>query len=373
MMEQTYAAGDPVRCTDLIREERLYIFKQVITHPHLMAAAQALEEAIREPGGALIIFLCGPTGVGKTILKNHAMRWDSERTPILSLFARPPLYGSFSWREFLQSGISTLEQLLIGRKIIIDNDKEKTLVARQGESESGSGPLQKIRNDYLRSSLETAMKRCRTTAVFIDDAQHLARVSGKRQLQNQLDCLKSMAEATETPHVLIGTYELLALLHVSAQAIARSRLIHFPRYGSTDEELFEFKGVLSAFQDLLPFEEPTDILLKHWEFCYERSLGCIGLLHIMLTRAVHAALWADETKLNQHYLEHFAFSAAESYAILRETYACETELAYTSDGAELRQMLGMKPQSAIRQAISRTGSRARFGVKERRPIRDQAE
>jgi AAA domain len=376
MMKQTqHAVGDQVRCAYLTKEERVHTFNQVIMHPLLMAAAQALEEAIREPGSALIIFVCEPAGFGKTTLKNLALQPNMEmkRAPFLSLLARPPLYGSFSWREFLLNGISTLEQPLIGRKDIIENDEEKAQVLHQGRSRSGSRTLLRIRDDDLRISFETAMKRRCLSAVIIDDAQHLGRVSGKRQLQNQLDCLKSMAETTGTPHVLIGTYELFSLLHVSAQAMGCNDFIHFPRYGSTDEELSQFRGVLSTFQHMLPFEEATDILLEHWEFCYERSLGCIGLLHFMLTRAVRAALWAEETKLSQRYLERYAISSVESYAILRETYDFETELAYTPSSADLRQLLGMKPQSSFRQKISRTHPRARFKVKERKPILDQAE
>lgn len=374
-MTQSNSSEERARYAQMKREECLDAFMHMIEHPHLITAAQAVSEAIRETGGALLIFVCGPVGVGKTTLKNLAIQpnMEMERESILSLLARPALYGSFSWREFLQNGISTLEQPLIGRKDIIENNEEKAQVVLKDETRLGSRPLPRIRDDDLRISFETAMKRRRLSAVIIDDAQHLGRVSGKQKLQNQLDCLKSMAETTGTPHVLIGTYELFSLLNVSAQATGRSDFIHFPRYGSTDEELSQYRGVLSTFQDLLPFEEATDILLEHWEFCYERSLGCIGLLHFMLTRAVRAALWAEETKLSQRYLERYAISSVESYAMLRETYAFETELAYTSSSVELRQLLGMKPQSTFHQEISRTHPRARFRVKECKPIRDQAE
>ncbi len=374
-MKQTNAAEDRARNANLTKEERLRAFKRVILHPRLMAAGQALDEAIRAPGDALFIFICGPASVGKTTLKNYALHRDRERASILSLLARPPLNGSFSWREFLQRGISTLEQPLIDHKdtIGVDNDEEHTHLAQPGESWSGSRPLKRIRDDDLRISLKTAIKRRRPAAVIIDDAQHLGRVSGIRQLKNQLDCLKSMAETTETVYVLIGTYELLPLYKVCVQATARSFFIHFPRYGSTDEELSQFKDVLSAFQDLLPFEEETGILLKQWEFCYERSLGCVGILHHMLVRAVHAALWADEKTLSEGYLKRHAPSEADCYVMLHEIHEGERECAFNPGRTELRKMLGLMPQVAFNREVPVGSQRSTIRVKERKPTRDVME
>ena len=329
-MKQTDTVTGRARYAGSTKEERLSAFKRVVAHPHLVAASQAVDEAIREPGGALLIFVCGPTGVGKTTLKNHLLQRDKERAPIFSLLARPPLQGSFSWREFLQNSIVALGQPLIGQKGMggFDNDKKNTKLTQLDEYGPGRRPLKRIRDDDLRLSLETALKQRPPAAVIIDDAQHLGRVSGIRQLQNQLDCLKSLAEVTETVHVLIGTYELLPLYSVSAQATGRSCFVHFPRYSSTDGELSQFKAVLRAFQNLLSFEEATDILLEHGEYCYERSLGCIGILHTILTRAVHAALCADEKTLNWKYLEQYAIPEAGCHRMMREIYEAERELAH---------------------------------------------
>jgi AAA domain len=315
----------------------------------------------------LFIFLCGPASVGKTTMQNYTFQRDKVRAPILNLLARPPLHGPFSWKEFLHSGISTLEQPLVSRKGTFDrdDDEENTQLVQPFESWSENRPLKRIKDDDLRISLETTIKRQRPAAVLIDDAQYLGRVSGGQQLQNQVDCLKSLAEITETVYVLIGTYELLNLHSVSAQATARSIFIHFPRYGSTDEELSQFKDVLSMFQDLLPFEAETDVLLKHWEYCYERSLGCVGILHIMLTRAVHAALWSDEKTLSQRYLERNALSEAECYVMMRENYEAEGELAHRSAPTPLRKMLGLTPLTTFSTDMPATRSRAPFQRSER--------
>jgi hypothetical protein len=371
MMKQTKVAQDQVQCANLTREEHLHRLNHVIMHPHLMATEQALDEAIQEPGDALLIFVCGPAGVGKTTLKNHILQHGWERAPILNLLARPPLHGPFRWREFLLSGISALEQPMFDYKGTFDNDEEKTQLAQPGEAWSASRPLKRINDDDLRMSLETAMMHRRPAAIIIDDAQYLGKVSGERQLQNQLDCLKSLAEATDTMWVLIGNYDLLRLYHVSTQAIGRSFLIHFPRYQSTAEELFQFKGVLRTFQEFFPFEEATDILLKHWEFCYERSLGCVGILHSMLRRAVHAALWANEKTFSEKYLSRYAPTEAECSAMTREVYEGEREMASRPASTELRQMLGLAPHALFSHEASATKRQSVSWVKERKPKRDR--
>lgn len=301
----------------------------------------------------------------------QASRQIGIRGPILSLFARPPLSGSFNWRDFLLD-IHTAFMPLVDQKTAFgaENNEGVMRMAEPGTLRPKFEHRVRTREDALRTSLEAIFEQYRPAAIIIDDAQHLSNGSSRRQLQNQLDCIKSLADITKTAHVLIGTYELLALRHVSAQIVERSIIIHFPRYGSTDNELSQFKGVLSAFQDLLPFEEETGILLKHWEYCYERSLGCVGILHHMLVRAVHSALWADEKMLSERYLKRHAFSETDCYRMMCEVHEGEEEYAFNPGRAELRKMLGLTPQFAFNAEMPVARQRSTNRVKERKPVRD---
>ena len=357
-MENNSEPVDRTRYTKMTKEERLQAFKRTIAHPHLATADKALREAIQEPGGASIVNVFGPARVGKSTMKNHVIRavilellpllqQDRERVPLLSLMPRPPLSGYFNWKDFFQDGLVAFDEPLIDHKIAFDTEDDE---GQSVESRSKRKPPEGTK-DALRQSFETAAKRRRSVAIFIDEAQHLGKVSSERQLQNQLDCIKSLAENTGTIIVLIGTYQLLPLRNLSAQLIGRSLDIHFPRYRSTKKELSQFKNVLRTFQDALPFVEETDILLKHWEFCYERSIGCVGNLRLMLVRAVHAALWADAKTLSWKHLETHAFSEAESFEMMREAYDGERELASKPDQhAKLRKMLGLAPNITSKTA-----------------------
>jgi AAA domain len=354
-MESNSKPADRTRYAKMTKEERLQSFKGVtIAHPHLQEADKALREMIQEPGGASIVNVYGPARVGKSTMMNHVIRtllleWlpllerDRERVPLLSIVPRPPLDGSFSWRNFFQIGLIAFDEPLIERKIALEreDDDEQMGVVRLDASRIKRKPPEGTK-DALRQSFEAAAIHRRPVAIFIDEAQHVGIVSNARQLKIQLECIKSLAESTGALMVLIGTYDLLPLRALSAQLIGRSLDIHFPRYRGTTKELLQFKNVLRTFQEALPFVEETDILLKHWEFCYERSIGCVGNLRLMLVRALRAALWANVKTLSWKHLKANAISEAESFGMMREAYKGEEELASKpGQRAQLRKMLGL--------------------------------
>ena len=65
--------------------------------------------------------------------------------------------------------------------------------------------------------------------------------------------IKSIANRTDTVHVLFGTYELLAFRNLSAQLSRRSVDIHFPRYRADDPKDREmFLNVVRSFEQQLP-------------------------------------------------------------------------------------------------------------------------
>src|SRR6266581_772908 len=374
-MKKQAVPEDRSRYAKMTKEERLQAFKRIIAHPHLEAADKALRRSIQEPGGASIINVFGPARVGKSTMMNHVIRTiilemlpilqqDRERIPLLRMSPRPPLSGYFNWKDFFQVGLVAFDEPLIEHKIAHDlgDDEELTGLVRPDGSPIKRKPPEGSK-DALRQSFETAAKRRCPVAIFVDEAQHLDNVSSDRQRQNQVNCIKSLAENTGMIFVLIGTYELLPLRNLSAQLIGRSLDIHFPRYRSTEKELSQFKNVLRTFQDALPFVEETDILLKHWEFCYERSVGCVGNLRLMLVRAVHAALWANAKTVSWNHLKTHAFSEAESYEMMLEAYEGEKELASKpKQHAKLREMLGLAPHITSKTVpqpdVSQTGETA---------------
>ena len=298
--------------------ERLRYFKDyTVSHPRLRQADTALWRVIQEPAGSSLVFVYGPTGVGKTTLRQHIeARLLKERDPatprlpVAGLEAVAPEAGKFSWKDFYRRGVLAVEQAFVANKrglydhnFFVDRGGQLTISPRASL-------------DDLRLGLEHSLQYRRPQALFIDDAQHLAKAPSARKLQDGLDAIKSLASRSQTLSVLLGTYELLALRNLSGQLSRRSFDIHFPRYGTEAADLKSFQNVLWAFQRHLPLMREPE-LMERWEYCYVRSIGCVGVLKGWLTRALACALIDQEKTLTLKMLQAHAplLSQCEKMAV----------------------------------------------------------
>jgi hypothetical protein len=223
----------------------------------------------------------------------------------------------------------------------------------------------------LRYAAEQALQHRRPLAVMIDDAQHLATVSSGRKLLDQLNTIKSVANLTRTTHVLAGTYELLALRNLSGQLSRRSLDVQLSRYRAEDaEERQAFINALWTFQQHLPLA-PTPDLVKEWDFFYERSIGCIGVLKDWLTRALAVALRDGGVTLDKHNIERRAPSVSQATRMLAEAVEGERKLSETEDArVQLRQNLGLEAETlSVAPLVSVHTPRGRR-VGQRNPVRD---
>ena len=226
-----------------------------------------------------------------------------------------------------------------------------------------------------RRAFEQTLHLRKPRAILIDDAEHIAKAARGSKLLDQLDHVKSLAIMAKTVHVLVGTYDLLVVRNLSAQLSRRSVDVHFSRYRATDDnEIRAFKSVLWTFQRNLPLEEEPD-LLQHWKYCYERTIGCVGVLKDWLTRVLAEALESGEKTLSRHLLERHALSIDRCDQMMTEAMAGETVLTEDDNAAyRLRVRLGLEQGPAQQhkqvkgQGSSHTRSSQRVG--QRKPQRD---
>jgi len=342
-----------------------YFAAKVVAHPRLTVAHQAVRDALRQPAGASLILVHGPTGVGKTTLRLRLeqqllaealpdLERDPDRVPVMAVEAVAPESGQFNWKDYYMRALAALDEPLMAHKITVT----------MPENPSPEGPVP-VRPFLKRSAsaaefrwvLEECLRRRRVAVCLVDEAQHLKRLTSGRRLLDQMDTLKSLAALTGTVHVLVGTYELLGMTNLSAQLSRRSVEIHFGRYrADSAEDRLAFKSVVLTFQRHLPLAEEPD-LVGCWEALYEGSLGCVGVLKSWLNRSLAYALAQDAVTLTRRHLERQAAPTRTLLNLAREI--AEGEAALRDDPRvrdELRALLGLATPPAAKSKGDPKGS-----------------
>lgn len=328
-------------------KERLEYFKsRTIKHPSLTGAYEDVRSAILDASPGSIILLFGPTGVGKTTLLGRLaenltesilsdLDRDNARIPVALVRLDPPLPGRFDWKDYFKGLLAELKEPQIERKICIEgcskSDGGRSITADTIAGFSSHTPC-----GVMRASAIQALKYRNPLAVLVDDAQHFGQVGSGRKLLDQLNIIKSMAEKSRVTTVLAGTYELLPFLNLNGQLSRRSIDVHFGRYHADEEaEQDAFINALFTFQQHLPLVE-TPMLTSQWDYFYEGSIGCIGILKDWLARSLALALKDKSSTLLPEHLERRMLNPGKRASILREIDTGEKYL--TVDECELAQL-----------------------------------
>ncbi|MGB3650565.1 MAG: ATP-binding protein [Rivularia sp. (in: cyanobacteria)] len=373
----TKSTGFPPKLLKQPPTERLAYFENyTVAHPRLKEVYDILMRTIAEPAGASFIFVYGASGVGKTTLRLRVeqklmeqalplLESDRGRVPVVGVEAVAPESRNFNWKDYYTRALIALEEPLIDHKFDY---------GVRGISRDNFGKINvesKVVAHALRRALENALIHRHPDVFFVDEAQHFSKMASGHKLQDQLDCLKSLANMTGILHCLLGTYELLTFRNLSGQLSRRSVDIHFRRYCADDPEDIEaFKSVLLTFQQHMPLAETPD-LVSHWEYLYERTLGCVGILKNWLTRAFKDALNREAATVTLKDLQQRAWSVAQCKRMLQEIQEGERQLSETeTDVQNLRSALGLGAKPiALSEEIPKT-TRSSRKVGKRKPKRD---
>ncbi|MFN6562269.1 MAG: AAA family ATPase [Nostoc sp. ChiSLP01] len=373
----TIFTGFPLKLLEQSATERLAYFENyTVAHPRLKEVYETLVRTIAEPAGASFIFVYGPSGIGKTTLRLRVEqkltelalpKLESDRgcVPVVGVEAVAPESRNFNWKDYYTRALIALEEPLIDHKF----NYGVRGIYRDIFGKINVEP--KVVAPALRRALENALSYRHPDVFFIDEAQHFGKMASGHKLQDQLDCLKSVANMTGILHCLLGTYELLTFRNLSGQLSRRSVDIHFRRYcADTPEDVQAFKSVLLTFQQQMPLVEPPD-LVTHWEYFYERTLGCVGILKNWLTRALKDALDREATTVTLKDLQKRAWSVAQCQRMFKEIQEGERQLSETeTDVQHLRSALGLGAKTIAQpeEAPKKTLPQGKVG--KRNPKRD---
>jgi energy-coupling factor transporter ATP-binding protein EcfA2 len=359
-------------------EDRINYFRNyTIVHPHLKQVYEDLKHSIKYSTSGSLIFLYGPSGVGKTTLiqklyedifeETHSeLIADPVRLPAVLTRATAADSSNFDWKDFFQRLLIGLNDFLPDRRV--DNTRWEELNLQNNKILEND----KTSLSSYRKAAENSLKHRKPYGVFVDEAQEIGTVASSRKLLRQTNVLKSLAEETKISHILSGTYELLSLRNLNGQLSRRSIEIHFPRYNAhSRNQRIIFRNALWTFQQHLPFEEMPD-LVSHWEYIFERSVGCVGTVKDWLTRSYSWALEKNKKTLTLEDLQKREPSIAQSIRSLEEILEGEKNLKRGNEALEsLRNGLGLNiPEGKLRNHKNKSSARKNKSVGTRLPKRD---
>lgn len=342
------AAACAAKQSEVQITEALQTFRSfTMAHPRLIEARDEIMEAIEGAAPGSLVLILGPPGVGKTTLTRKVQQCLTEklapqldadvgRLPFVAVEAVAPDNGSFNWRDHFRRMLMQMDEPLVNQKL----HSAYLEVERDWNGRFTSSP-RSTTGAQRQYAVEQALRHRRPAAVFVDEAQHLARMSSGRRLADQLDVIKSIASRTDTIHVLIGTYELLSFRNLSGQLSRRSVDLHFSRYrAECKDDLRIFQNIVLTFQEQLPAEQSLE-LVGIWDFLYERSLGCVGVLKDWLARSLSTA-FRSAVRLDRRVLERTALSIPQCEKILAEAREGEDRLIESREcSSRLRCLLGL--------------------------------
>ncbi|MGK7956011.1 MAG: AAA family ATPase [Crocosphaera sp.] len=312
--------------------KKISYFKGItVPHKKLKIALETLLVNVLEPADTLVFLVFGVTGVGKTTLRLRLEKllleeWidDLQKNPgqivVAGLEAVPAERGKFSYKDYYIRALEAIKEVLVEYKVYY------------GLTESD---CQGLKPDYhldrkdspaLRRAMEKVFRYRQLKAFTVDEAQHLLMIAGGHQMLQQMNWIKSIANLTGTVHILFGTYELLNCATLNGQVGRRSEDIHLSPYQADDsEDVAEFIRVINTLQRHLPLQEEPDFE-KHYEYLFEGSVGCVGILKNWLTRSLRVALAESAPTLTISHLKQGAFSASRINTIRSEAQQGERRL-----------------------------------------------
>lgn len=284
-----------------------YFIDRRIPHERMEQVKAAVKSAIRRRDGKGFIFVVGPTRIGKTTVLEYVvksmleeameeMRKDVGCIPVAWMEAAAYPRG-YDWKDHWAGCLEALREPLIEHK-----------TAQIGETLSGERDTRAFVHEsrtgrILRRAFESAARQRKLRVFFIDEAQHLTLVPSSKMYRAQLEIIKSVASHSWAMHVMFGTYDLLKLRNASGQLGSRAVTVHFNRYRPNSKtDVTAFADALLSLASYMPLHEVPN-LRKDLDYCFETSLGCIGLLKVWLTDALGAALEAGRRTLTRKDLE----------------------------------------------------------------------
>lgn len=165
----------------------------------------------------------------------------------------------FDWKSLFE------DLLHDGGEVLVDRKVDKAWIA-------GSGSLQ-----ALSRAANNMLLHHQPALAVIDEGGGLVEAGTIDALKHNIGYLKSLGNRSRTHIAIFGDYSLARLTEFSGQLNRRCHTVHFPPYGV--EQLSVFDQIVASFERRYVTKGVPASLCGSTPLLFERSCGCVGLLH----------------------------------------------------------------------------------------------
>jgi len=305
-----------------------FVNEVIVDHPVLREALDSLDEQAYPFLEQRVILLLGGSGVGKTALmrklvmrrflqRAEAMRTNRQLVPAFLVEVRAPNKGGFQFSSLYRDSLALMSAALIHRTlpIVVRSAHEKTMLSIAVEQAS-----YRLNPDSLEIRFSENLIHRAVEVACLDEAINIFKIGSwqsekkrQQQLKDQADKLKTFVNTTPTTLVLAGAYDFYEMTLSSGQNARRSVIVHMEPY--TIASLAGFVEAVLGLLSHLPIMHEIDAKEYSTEL-FLQSLGCVGTLKNILSRALLSALRAGRP-LTMTIVRKCYFSAAQ-LAVMRE-------------------------------------------------------
>lgn len=295
----------------------------LLEHPHFVEARGRLRAVLGNPTAGRMVFLLGPTGVGKTTLRHAVFRelvgsprqWGQGRIPLIEVYAELPANAYFTSKGFAQA---LVEMITFPRLSWMKGSVHREAVeVFEREVDQARAQLDGV--DYSRVS-ETRLwgifaQLARTRAlktVSVEQAASLCVVRRNKQPADHILHLMGIAEQLELNFVLTGVTAMSELWMTRPEIRRRAHIVLMRPYSPyREEDRRHFVGLLRAIENEYAVEQ--GVLRGMIEDLFLETAGIVGEL-IRL---------ADDSRMRAQQAGREAISAADLRASFHNDAAAQ--------------------------------------------------
>lgn len=303
---------------------------KLIRHANFQEARKQLVKTLQRPGKGRIIFIIGPSGVGKTTVRWAVQRelmgkpayWERGQIPIIEVLARLDKQSYFSSRSLVEALVQELfvPQLKWLRDGGEPNDEAVEAICREIDEAKAVWDESYCRKDSEPQRWRTFERLAdarKTWLVCIDQAAALCTNHKNKDPADHIINLMTLAESTGLNFVLSGIHAAAALWEDRPEIRRRCDIIWMRPYShqrQADRDLF--LQVLKTFESHGGYAG-KNLLIKMAPELLSASAGVFGVLEKILNEARFRAEADERQKVSNGDIEA-SFYGARDYKKLWE-------------------------------------------------------